>query len=164
MSALLAKELTIKHPDKIVKAFLISYPFHDSEKLLKHYSYFDRKYAEGTWWTKILCKTEIFYKWLFYPYFFVFKYKFRRSYMDFFKHTYKSAHGAIKHTIFEDNRTDLFTIAEKVVLINGEKDSSVDFSFSNSFNNFIIEEMGHVFFGYEYRIATVFKSNLPPAT
>lgn len=160
MGALLAKELTIKHPDKVIKAFLISYPFYDKEKVLERYNYFDRKYAEGTWWTKILCQTEILYKWLFYPYFFLFKYKYRRSYMDFFKHTYQSAHGAIKNTIFEDKKENLYAIAEKVIVINGEKDSSVDFLFLSDFNNFTISGMGHIFFGYEKKIANVIKSNI----
>ena len=150
----------IKHPNKVIKSFLISYPFHDKEKVLQRYNYFDRKYAEGIWWTKILCQTEIFYKWLFYPYFFLFKYKYRRSYMDFFKHTYQSAHGAIKNTIFEDDKENLYAIAEKVILINGEKDSSVDFLFVNSFNNVTIARMGHIFFGYEKKIADVIKSNI----
>jgi len=160
MGALLAKELTIKHPNKVIKSFLISYPFHDNEKVLERYNYFDRKYAEGTWWTKILCQTEIFYKWLFYPYFFLFKYKYRRSYMDFFKHTYHSAHGAIKNTIFEDKKDNLYAIADKVILINGEKDRSVDFHFLNGFNNYTISSMGHIFFGYEKKIADVIKSNI----
>jgi len=160
MGSLLAKELTIRHPNKIIKSFLISYPFHDKEKILEKYNYFDRKYAEGTWWTKILCQTEIFYKWLFYPYFFIFKYKYRRSYMDFFKHTYKSAHGSIRNTIFEDKKDNLYAISEKVILINGEKDSSVDFLFVKEFNNYTISKMGHIFFGHEKTIADVIKSNI----
>jgi len=160
MGALLAKELTIKHPNKVIKSFLISYPFHDKEKVLERYNFFDRKYAEGTWWTKILCKTEILYKWLFYPYFFIFKFKYRRSYVDFFNHTYQSAHGSIRNTIFKDKKENLSAITEKVILINGEKDRSVDFLFLKGFNNYIIARMGHVFFGYEKEIADVIKSNI----
>ena len=160
MGALLAKELAIKHPKRILKVFLISYPFFDKDVILKKYNYFDRKYAEGAWWTKLLCQTEIIYKWIFYPYFYLFKYKHRRSYIDFFKHTYHSAHGAIKNTIFEDNKEKLHAIADKIVLINGEKDHSVDFAFSKYFENYIIDGMGHVFFGYEREISGIVKQNI----
>lgn len=160
MGALLAKELVIKYPDRISRAFLISYPFHDGEEVLHRYGYFDRKYAEGAWWTKILCQTEFLYQWIFYPYFYLFRYKHRRSYMDFFKHTYHSAHSAIKNTILMDNREKLSSIADKLVLIGGENDHAVDFAFSRQFNNYVIQGMGHIFFGYEKEIAGVIKENL----
>ena len=160
MGALLAKELAIKYSDKVVKSFLISYPFYDKEKVLETYGYFDRKYAEGVWWTKLLCQTEVIYKWLFYPYFYIFKYKYRHSYMDFFRHTYRSAHGSINNTVFKDKKENLHAIAEKVIFINGKKDHSVDFLFLDGFNNYTIARMGHVFFGHEKKIADIIKSHL----
>jgi len=160
MGSLLAKELAIRHPNRILKIFLISYPFFDKEIVLKQYSYFDRKYAKGTWWTKLICQTEIIYKWIFYPYFYLFKYKHRQSYIDFFKHTYHSAHSAIKNTIFEDNKENLYAIEDKIVLINGEKDRSVDFTFSKYFKAYIIDGMGHIFFGHEEEISNIIKKNI----
>jgi|GEM_PF-3034928 len=160
MGALLAKELAIKYPDNINKVFLISYPFYNKDVVMQKYNYFDRKYAEGVWWTKIACQTEIIYKWLFYPYFYLFRYKYRRSYMDFFKHSYQSAHGAIRNTIFEDKKEKLFDIHNKVFLISGENDNSVDFNFSKNFNHFTIDNMDHIFFGYESLISELIKSRI----
>jgi len=160
LGALLAKELTVKYPDRVIKSFLISYPFLEKSEALRAYSFFDRKYAEGTWWTKMLCRSEIFYQWLFYPFIYLFKFKYRQSYIDAFKHTYQSAHGAIENTIFKDNKEKLHRIAGKIILINGELDRSVDFAFSNHFNHYMIPEMGHPFFGYEHQISEIIKSNI----
>ncbi len=111
LGALLAKELTIKYPHRILKSFLIAYPFLEKDKALQARNYFDMKYAKGAWWTKVLCKTEILYKWLFYPYIFLFRYKYRKSYLDAFKHTYQSAYGTIKNTILQDKREGLHEIS-----------------------------------------------------
>lgn len=160
LGALLAKELTVKYPNRINKAFLISYPFLKKDEALQAYNYFDRKYAEGAWWPKILCQSEIIYQWLFYPFIYLFRYKYRRSYIDAFKHTYQSAHGAIKNTIFEDRKENLYAISKKVILINGEQDRSVDLAFSKRFNNYSITGMGHTFFGHEGKLIEVIKSNM----
>lgn len=160
LGALLAKELTIKYPDRVKKAFLISYPFLEKYEALQARSYFDRKYAEGAWWAKILCQSEIVYKWLFYPFIFLFRYKYRRSYMDAFKHTYQSAYGTIRNTILEDRKDNLHAISKKVILINGERDSSIDLAFSRHFNNYTITGMGHAFFGYEGELTEVIRSNI----
>lgn len=80
--------------------------------------------------------------------------------MDFFKHTYHSAHRSIQNTIFEDKKENLYNIADKVILINGKKDSSVDLDFLRGFNNVIIDNMGHLFFGHEIKIAGLIKSNI----
>lgn len=160
LGALLAKELTIKYQNRVIKSFLISYPFLEQKEALQAYNYFDRKYAQGVWWTKILCQTEILYQWLFYPFIFLFKYKNRQSYVDFFKHTYDSAYGTIKNTIFKDKKEKLYAISEKIILINGDQDESIDFSFSKQFNNHTITGMGHNFFGYESELAKIIKSNI----
>lgn len=163
LGALLAKELTIKYPNRVTKSFLISYPFLKNNEVLQTRNYFDMKYAEGTWWTKFLCQSEIIYKWLFFPFIFLFRYKHRRSYMDAFKHTYQSAYGTIRNTILEDRNENLYTISEKVILINGELDRSIDLAFSKQFNNYTISGMGHTFFGYENQLAEVIKSNIQAA-
>jgi len=160
MGALLAKELTIKYPEQVMKSFLVSYPFLEKEGALRAYNYFDRKYAMGTWWTKMLCQTEILYKWMFYPYFYLFRYKYRRSYMDAFKHSYHSAHGAINNTIFSDNRENMNAVADKIILINGAKDRSVDTTFASRFRNYRIAEMGHAFFNHERELAEIIMSNI----
>ncbi|NOZ10188.1 MAG: alpha/beta hydrolase [Gammaproteobacteria bacterium] len=160
LGALLAKELTIKYPNRVMKAFLISYPFLKKDEVLQSRNYFDIKYAQGAWWTRILCRSEILYQWLFYPFIFLFRYKHRQSYIDFFKHTYQSAYGTIKNTILEDRKENLHAISKKIILINGEHDHSVDLEYSKCFNNCIITGMGHNFFGYESKIADVIKSNM----
>ena len=162
LGSLLAKELTIRHPDRIINSFLISYPFLEKGNALLGRSFFDRKYAEGVWWTKILCQTEILYKWLFFPFIFIFRYKYRKSYMDAFNHTYHSAYGTIRNTILVDKKERLSEVSDKVFLINGERDPSVDMTFAREFNNYIIKGMGHAFFGHEKRLANIIKSNIPP--
>jgi esterase/lipase len=88
------------------------------------------------------------------------QYKYRQSYVDFFKHSYQSAYGALENTIFKDCKENLDAIAEKVILINGAQDESIDLAFSKKFNNCIIKGMGHNFFGYEHLLAEIVKSNL----
>jgi len=160
LGALLAKELTIKYQHRVIKSFLISYPFLEGETALHAYGSFDRKYAQGAWWTKLCCQTEILYKWIFYPFIYIFRYKYRKSYIDFFKHTYQSAYGAIRNTIFEDNKKSLYKISDKVVLINGEQDKVVDLDFCGRFNNYTVAGMGHNFFGHERLVAEIIKSNI----
>ena len=46
------------------------------------------------------------------------------------------------------------------MLIIGEKDRTVDWTFMKNFRNIIINRMGHLFFGYEDRIADAIKSNI----
>jgi len=160
LGALLAKELTIKYQSRIIKCFLISYPFLEGDKALQAYGYFDRKYAQGTWWTRFLCQTEFLYKWIFYPFIFIFRYKYRKSYMDFFKHSYRSAYGAINNTIFADRKENLDSIYDKVILINGERDRAIDLIYARRFSNHTIPGMGHNFFGYESKLAEIIRSNI----
>jgi pimeloyl-ACP methyl ester carboxylesterase len=163
LGALLAKELTIRYPERVIKAFLISYPFFEKEQALQGHGCFDRKYAEGAWWPRWLCQTEKYYQWLFYPLIFLFRYKHRKSYIDFFKHTYRSAYGAIRNTIFNDDRENLSAIANKIILINGDEDRSVDLEFAKRFDTYFVAGMGHRFFGHEGEVAEVIKASLAGA-
>lgn len=160
LGALLAKELTKKYPKKIKKSFLIAYPFLGKNKLFKSQIFFNRQYANGSWWTKIMCKSKIIYKYFLYPFIFLFKYKYRQSYINYFKHTYQSAFGTIQNTILKDGKEDLFSISRKIIFINGGRDQGVDLKFSKQFKYYILNEMRHAFFNHEKRIAQIIKLNI----
>jgi len=160
LGSLLAKELTKKYPHKIKKVFLIAYPFLDKDKVLGNRSFFDESYVGGELWTKMICEIRIIFKYLFLPIIFLFKYKYRKSYLDYFKHTYQSAFGTLHNTILKDKKEDLFNISDKIVFINGEKDKSVDLEFAKKFKHYVIKSMGHLFFNYERDIVKIIKLNL----
>lgn len=160
LGALLAKELVKKYPQKIMKVFLMGYPFLDKRKFLANQSYFNGFYIKGTWWTKIICEMRMFFKALFLPLIFLFGYKYRKSYLDYFNHTYRSAYGTIQNTILKDDKNDLFELSDKIVFINGQKDENVDLEFCKKFKQYIIESMGHLFFNHEKQIAKIIKDEI----
>lgn len=158
--SLLAKELIKKYPHKIRRAFLIAYPFNEKDKVLRNRSFFDELYARGMWWTKVICEMRIIFKYLFLPFIFLFRYKYRKSYLDYFKHTYQSAFGTLHNTILKDKKDDLFNISDKIVFINGQKDKSTDLEFAKKFKHYVLKSMGHLFFNHERDIAKIIKLNL----
>ena len=160
LGALLAKEIIKKYPNKIIKAFLLGYPFMDTDKALRKQEFLNRLYAQGIWWTKVICEMRIIFKILFAPFIFLFKYKYRKSYLDYFNHTYQSAYGTLHNTIWKDNKEDLFKLSDKIVFINGQKERSADLEFTKKFKHYFIESMGHLFFNHEKEIAKIIKNEL----
>jgi pimeloyl-ACP methyl ester carboxylesterase len=160
LGALLAKEMAKKYPDKIIEIFLMGYPFLEKNKVLGNRRFFDGRYVEGVWWTKIMCETRIIWKILSSPFIFLFGYKYHKSYLDYFNHTYQSAYGTIHNVILNDNKEDLFKISHKIVFINGQKDGSADLEFTKKFKHYFIESMGHSFFNYENEIAKIIKDEI----
>jgi pimeloyl-ACP methyl ester carboxylesterase len=160
LGALLAKEIAKKYPNKIIKIFLMGYPFLEKNKVLNNRRFFDGRYVEGIWWTKIICQTRIIWKILSLPFIFLFGYKYRKSYLDYFNHTYQSAYGTIHNVILNDKKEDLFEIFDKVVFINGQKDGSADLEFAKKFKHYFIKSVGHSFFNHEAEIAKVIKDEI----
>jgi len=160
LGALLAKELAYKYPQKITKIFLIGYPFKEKAKALGARRYFDGQYVEGVWWTKIMCETRIIWKILSWPFIFLFGYKYRKSYLGYFDHTYQSAYGTIHNTILKDSKEDLFQLSDKIVFINGQNDGGADLEFTKKFKHYVIEYMGHTFFNHENEIAKIIKAEI----
>jgi pimeloyl-ACP methyl ester carboxylesterase len=160
LGALLAKEVAKRHPDKITKIFLMGYPFLDKSKVLGNRRFFDGRYVEGVWWTKIMCETRAIWKVISLPFIFLFGYKYRKSYLDYFNHTYQSAYGTIHNTILKDSKEDLYKLSDKIVFINGQRDGSADLEFTKNFKHYIIESMGHSFFNHENEIAKIIKNEL----
>ncbi len=157
MGAMLAKEFTLKYPRNVTRAILINYPL-KKEKLLSHW--FNRMYLNGALLGKILCHTKHMWKYLFYPYFFIFQRSYFASFRNYFEHTYHSECSTLRNLIVQDNKDILKKIKNKVVFIVGEKDHFTDFKFIKSFDNYIIGEMGHLFFGYEQEIAKIIRQTL----
>ena len=166
--ALLAKEIAKKYPQKVLKIFLLGYPFLDNNKVLVKQKSMAKFYAKGAWWTKVMCEMRKIFQILFIPFIFLFRYKYRKAYIDYFKHTYQSAYGTLINVAFKDNKKDLFKLSEKIVFINGQKEKTADLKFAKKFKNYLIKSMGHVFFNYEREIANIIKSelalNVPPIT
>lgn len=162
LGALLAKEVAKKYPQKIIKIFLLGYPFLDKDKLFRNRGVFDEFYVNGTWWTKVMCEMRILFKFIFLPFIFLFGYKYRKTYLGYFKHTYQSAYGTIHNTILKDNKEDLFKLSDKIVFINGQKDRNADLEFAKKFKQHLIESMGHLFFNHESEIAKIIKDEIDP--
>lgn len=160
LGALLAKEIAKKYPHKIIKIFLLGYPFLDNDKVLLNQMYLAKLYVKGNLWTRAMCEMRMIFKALFLPFIFLFRYKYRKSYLDYFNHTYQSVFGTIHNTILKDNKKDLFKLADKIVIINGQKDKSADLKFAKKFKHYIIKSMGHVFFNYESDIAKIIKDEI----
>jgi pimeloyl-ACP methyl ester carboxylesterase len=160
LGALLAKEAAKRYPHKIIKIFLLGYPFLDRDKVLGNRWYFDGAYVEGAWWAKAMCEMRAIFKALFLPFIFLFKYKYRKSYLGYFEHTYQSAFGTIHNTILKDDKEDLFQLSDKVVFINGENDRSADLAFAKKFKQYLIPSMGHTFFNHEREIAKIIKAQI----
>ena len=160
LGALLAKEMAKKYPQKITKIFLMGYPFLEKNKVLGNRRFFDGRYVEGVWWTKIMCETRMFWKILSSPFIFLFGYKYRKSYLDYFNHTYQSAYGTIHNVILSDNKEELLNLSNKIVFINGQKDTSADLEFTKKFKHYFIKSMGHSFFNHESEIAQIIKREI----
>jgi len=160
LGALLAKEVVKKYPQKITKVFLLGYPFLDKDRLFGNRGFFDKFYVNGTWWTKVMCEMRTIFKILFLPFIFLFGYKYRKSYLGYFKHTYQSAYGTIHNTILKDNKEDLFKLSDEIVFINGKKDRSADLEFAKKFKQYLIESMGHFIFNHESEIAKIIKDEI----
>lgn len=160
LGALLAKELAIKHPNNIIKVFLIGYPWHQSQQAYLSRSSLDRGYIDGKWWAKLICHTKHFHKWLFFPFVWLFNRKYTRAFLDSYEHTYISASRTIHNTIMKDNKENLRKITRKLILINGSQDTNVDFSYAKQFKQYLINGMGHNFLGHETEIAEIIKSEL----
>lgn len=160
LGALLSKELAKKYPHKVKKIFLLGYPFLGKKQVLNKRGFFDRFYAEGAWWTRVLCEMRLLFKLMLLPFIYLFGYKYRASWIDYFNHTYQSAYGTISNTILNDSTDDLYALKDKIVFINGENDGGSDIGFAETYKQYIIPHMGHRFFNFEKEIGTIIKSEL----
>ena len=160
LGAQIAKELAKKYPSKVKKIFLLGYPFLDKGEEAKNRKCFGCSYIRGSWWTRILCETRTLWKILFFPFIFLFKYKYRKSYIDYFRHTYASAYGTIHNTILKDKKEDLLDMLHKIVIINGDGDRSADLEFAKQFKHYVIDSMNHIFFEHEKEVAKIIKDNI----
>lgn len=164
LGALLAKEAAKKYPHKIVKIFLLGYPFLDKDKALgnrrRFVGFYGFYYVEGAWWARIICKMRIFWLILSLPFVFLCRFKYRKSYIDYSKHTYQSAFGTIRNTLLRDSKEDLYEVSNKIVFINGNKDGTADLEFAKKFKQYLIESMGHDFFNHENEIARIIKAEI----
>jgi pimeloyl-ACP methyl ester carboxylesterase len=163
LGALLAKELAIKYPSKVIKVFVVGYPWLKPNVAYKKRSALDRAYIDGRWWAKLICDTKAIHKWLLFPFVLVTAPKYLKPFLDSYNHTYISASRTIHNTILKDNKEDLRKLSEKVFLINGEKDKNADLKFAEQFNHYVVKGMGHGFFGHEKKIAEIIKLNITEA-
>lgn len=157
LGALLSKELAKKYPRQIKQIFLMGYPFLDRKKALGNRMYFDGFYVDGVWWAKIICEIRSVFEILFLPFIYLFGYKYRKSWLAYFHHTYRSAFGTIHNTIFKDDKGDIYQLSDKIIFINGQNDGSADIEFASNFKQYIIQSMGHRFFNFESEIARIIK-------
>lgn len=160
LGALLAKEAAKRYPHKIEQIFLLGYPFLGKDKLFGNMKVFDEFYVNGAWWTKVMCEMRTLFKVLFLPVIFLFRYKYRKTYLGYFKHTYQSVYGTIHNVILKDNKEDLFKLPAKIIFINGQKDKTADLKFAGHFKQYLIESMGHLFFNHESEIAKIIKNEI----
>ena len=160
LGALLAKEIAIRYPNKVQKLFLMGYPFLEGKDVLVGRGRFDGLYVEGAWWTKLLCEMRSIFRILVTPFVFLFGYKYRKSWLDYFRHTYQSAYGTTHNTVLKDNKENLYQLTDKIVFINGMKDAGADLKFASKFKQYIIESMGHRFFGFESEVAKIIKDEI----
>jgi pimeloyl-ACP methyl ester carboxylesterase len=160
LGSLLATAIAKKYPQKVLKVFLMGYPFLDRARMLKNRGAFDGLYVDGVWWTRIVCELRMLWKTLLIPYIFLFKYKYRKSALDYAQHTYQSALGTIHNTIFKDSKAELSQISGKIVFINGQNDMYVDLKFTDEFKHYAIPSMGHAFFDHETEIASIIKDEI----
>ncbi len=156
LGAIIAKDFAIKHPKNIEKVFLIAYPSKAKESIenttilhLKH-----------PFIAALVCKTEVFWKYLLYPYAYL-KYKpYFDSFRYYFKHTHHSQSQAIKNTLLKEDINTLKKIKNKAVFINGSYDEYIKHELKLPGKSYLIPGMGHQFFTYEARIADIIRKEL----
>src|SRR3989338_2989256 len=158
MGAIIAKEFALKHPANVKKIFLVNYPF-KKEVILRHWFY--RMYSKYSIWGKMMCDTKHIWKYVFYPYFFLFYDRYFDSFQDYFRHTYNSETSSLKNTLLTDSNKTLKKIKkEKLIFISGEKDHVTIKKFIKHFTHYSIKGMGHLFFGFEKEIAQIIRKNV----
>ena len=156
LGAILAKELAIRFHKQVQKVFLINYPM-DKSKVVNHW--WSGIFLRKTIIAKCLCHTKMMWKFLLYPYFYVFDRKYFSSFKDYFKHSFNSESSTLENVFMKDNLRTLEKIKKKVVIISGEKDLFVDKKVVQIYENYIVNDMGHSFFNHEKEIANIIKKN-----
>jgi 3-oxoadipate enol-lactonase len=158
MGSMVAKDFALKHPDLVEKLYLISYPLQKSPKALSkiynHNSFISMFMKDGLW-SRFLCNSKHYYKYIIFPFAFIFKHKYYDSIKDYFLHTHHSLMSSMDDMIMKDDYKELFKVKDKAVLIYGENDLYVDKSLMKEFNSYEIKGMGHYFFGYEEKIKKI---------
>ncbi|MBS3168370.1 alpha/beta fold hydrolase [Candidatus Woesearchaeota archaeon] len=155
MGAILAKEFALNN--KIRKVFLINYPM-DKEKVKNHW--FSGIFIRDSLFSRMLCHTKIIWKYILYPFFFIFNYKYFDSFKDYFKHTNHSEMSSVNNVFMKDNLENLDKIKDKVIFISGEKDHFVIRNVSSKYKEYLIKKMGHSFFCYEKEISKIIKKEI----
>lgn len=155
LGAILAKEYALKNETK--KIFLINYPM--KKEIIKKY-WLNKMFINKNISARLLCHTKVIWKYLFYPYFLVFKFKYFQSFQDYFKHSFHSENSTLHNVLLKDEIQSLEKIKNKVVFITGEEDLFVDKMVTRSYKQYFIKKMKHSFFGHEEEIARIIKTNI----
>jgi pimeloyl-ACP methyl ester carboxylesterase len=155
LGAILAKEYALKN--NVEKIFLINYPINKDAVL--DYK-FNKMFSEGHLLAKIACWTKVAWKYLLFPFAYVFYNKYFDSFKNYFKHSNHSETSSLNNVILKDDFDRLDEIKGSVIFISGERDKFVDFSKIKNYKNYTIKGMKHNFFGHEKEIAKIIKMNL----
>ncbi|PIN73260.1 hypothetical protein COV20_03450 [Candidatus Woesearchaeota archaeon CG10_big_fil_rev_8_21_14_0_10_45_16] len=154
LGAILAKEYALKH--KVKKVILINYPFR-KEKVKTHWFY--SHYIKQSPMAKLMCQSKHLWKYPLFPFFFIFYHKYFNSFVDYFKHTYRSASSSIRDTILKDDNRSLEKLKNKCIIISGDKDCLLDQKETAKYKHYLIKDMGHNFFGHEEEIAEIINAS-----
>lgn len=158
LGAILAKEFALRHPKLVKKIVLISYPAQKSSAaLLKVFAkdLWLMMYVNKTWFSRMLCHSKHFWKWLVLPFVYIFGGDYYITFRDSFFHTNHSLTSTIDETILKDDCSDLEKIAEKSVFVVGEKDRMVDLEILKDFDVHVLKGMGHDFLEREQEIVSL---------
>ena len=154
MGGILAKELALKYPNNVKKIFCINYPF--NKQKIKN-NLFNRLFIDGHWLGKAICHSKMFWKFLALPLGLLLYGRYFGSLWDYFKHTFQSESSTLRNVILNYNHSSLNRVKNKLILISGEKDPFLIKSLAESYKNYEIKKMGHLFFGFEKEIADIIR-------
>lgn len=163
MGAIIAKDFAIKHPELVEQIYLLSYPLqkdqYSIEKILNK-DIWVKLYMSNSSASHFFCSSKNIWKYPFLLLISLFAKKHYLSARDYFKHNYNSVYSSTKDYIEKDNWTEINVIKDKAVFITGQNDFYADKTLLKNFQNFTIPKMGHMFFGYEEKIAKIIKEDI----
>ncbi|HLC51729.1 MAG TPA: alpha/beta hydrolase [Candidatus Nanoarchaeia archaeon] len=156
VGAILAKEYALRN-SSVQKVFLINYPM-KKEIIRKHW--FHKMFIDQNILAKLLCHTKSIWKYLFYPYFIIFKFRYFDSFLDYFKHSFHSENSTLHEVLLKDDPSPLKDLEDRIIFISGGLDPFVDKPTTRKYKHYVIRNMKHSFFNHETEIARIIKVNI----
>ena len=157
MGGILSKEFALRHPRTAEKVLIINYPF--NQEKIKH-NWLNQMFIKETWTARAMCNSKVLWKFLALPIGLIFFTKYLDSFWDYFKHSFHSESGTLKSVILKDDHNNLKKLKNKLILISGGRDPFLITDICSKYKNYLIKDMGHLFFGFEEKIAKIIKREL----